>query len=88
MELVFKVLMFLIIFNKYFQFIGDDKLMLYEKTFLARLKPTVLCEAEGGVKSVAWSGRFVAWASDTGVRVYDLDARCSLGLIKWSRTPE
>ncbi|XP_029675831.1 vacuolar protein sorting-associated protein 41 homolog isoform X2 [Formica exsecta] len=67
---------------------GDDKLVLYEKIFLARMKPTVLCEAEGGVKSVAWSGRFVAWASDTGVRVYDLDARCSLGLIKWSRTPD
>ncbi|XP_070520756.1 vacuolar protein sorting-associated protein 41 homolog isoform X2 [Cardiocondyla obscurior] len=65
---------------------GDDKLVLYEKTFLARMKQTVLCEAEGGVKSVSWSGRFVAWASDTGVRVYDLDARCSLGLIKWSHT--
>ncbi|XP_012058286.1 PREDICTED: vacuolar protein sorting-associated protein 41 homolog [Atta cephalotes] len=67
---------------------GDDKLILYEKTFLARMKPTVLCEAEGGVRSVAWFGHFVAWASDTGVRVYDLDARCSLGLIKWSCTAE
>lgn len=52
------------------------------------MKPTVLCEAEGGVRSIAWSGRFVAWASDTGVRVYDLDAKCSLGLIKWSRIAE
>ncbi|XP_020282011.1 vacuolar protein sorting-associated protein 41 homolog isoform X2 [Pseudomyrmex gracilis] len=67
---------------------GDDKLVLYEKTFLARMKPTILCEAEGGVRSVAWCGRFVAWASDTGVRVYDLDAKCSLGLIKWSRTAD
>ncbi|XP_019888291.2 vacuolar protein sorting-associated protein 41 homolog isoform X1 [Ooceraea biroi] len=67
---------------------GDDKLVLYEKTFLARMKPTVLCEAEGGVKSIAWSGRFIAWASDTGVRVYDLDTRCSLGLIKWSHTTD
>nr|XP_012139386.1 PREDICTED: vacuolar protein sorting-associated protein 41 homolog isoform X3 [Megachile rotundata] len=67
---------------------GDDKLALYEKTFLSRMKVTVLCEAEGGVRSVAWIGHFVAWASDTGVRVYDLNARCSLGLIKWSRSAD
>ncbi|CAL7933383.1 unnamed protein product [Xylocopa violacea] len=67
---------------------GDDKLVLYEKTFLSRLKLTVLCEAEGGVRSVAWIGNFVAWASDTGVRVYDLNARCSLGLIKWTRSAD
>lgn len=69
-------------------FSGDDKLVLYEKTFLSRMKLTVLCEAEGGVRSIAWVGHFVAWASDTGVRVYDLHARCSLGLIKWSRSAE
>ncbi|CAK9833550.1 Vacuolar protein sorting-associated protein 41 homolog [Anthophora retusa] len=67
---------------------GDDKLVLYEKTFLSRMKLTVLSEAEGGVKSVAWSGHFVAWASDTGVRVYDLNARCSLGLIRWPRSTD
>ncbi|KAK0175633.1 hypothetical protein PV327_009369 [Microctonus hyperodae] len=67
---------------------GDDKLMLYEESFLSRMKLTVLCEAEGGVRAVAWAGQFVAWASDTGVRVYDLNARCSLGLIKWGRKPE
>ncbi|KAG7210413.1 hypothetical protein KM043_011945 [Ampulex compressa] len=65
---------------------GDDKLVLYEKTFLSRIKPTVLCEAEGGVRSVAWATQFVAWASDIGVRVYDLNARCSLVLIKWTRS--
>ncbi|XP_017884665.1 vacuolar protein sorting-associated protein 41 homolog isoform X2 [Ceratina calcarata] len=52
------------------------------------MKLTVLCEAEGGVRSVAWIGHFVAWASDTGVRVYDLNARCSLGLIKWTRSAD
>ncbi|KAI4491843.1 PREDICTED: vacuolar protein sorting-associated protein 41 homolog [Polistes canadensis] len=67
---------------------GDDKLILYEKTFLSRIKPTVLSEAIGGVRSVAWAGQFIAWASDTGVRVYDLNARCSLGLIKWTKTDE
>ncbi|XP_053997845.1 vacuolar protein sorting-associated protein 41 homolog [Hylaeus anthracinus] len=67
---------------------GDDKLVLYEKTFLSRMKLTVLCEAEGGVRSIAWIGHFVAWASDTGVRVYDLNAKCSLGLIKWFRSAD
>ncbi|XP_033218064.1 vacuolar protein sorting-associated protein 41 homolog [Belonocnema kinseyi] len=65
---------------------GDDKLILYEKTFLSRMKPTVLCEAEGGVLAIAWTGQFVAWASTTGVRVYDLNSRCSLGLLTWPRS--
>ena len=69
-------------------FLGDDKLTLYEKTFLSRMKPTVLCEAEGGVLSIAWTAQFVAWASTTGVRVYDLNSRCSLGLITWPRSGE
>lgn len=81
---------------------GDERLTLYEKTgFLARLRPTILAEAEGIgglamnlgsyngglVGSLKWKGRFVAWAAHVGVRVYDLTARCSLGLIKWSRAP-
>ncbi|XP_046388340.1 vacuolar protein sorting-associated protein 41 homolog [Ischnura elegans] len=81
---------------------GDEKLTLYEKTgFLARLRPTVLGEAggigglpitpgsfNGGlVGNLRWRGRFVAWSSYAGIRVYDLAARCSLGLIKWSRVP-
>lgn len=56
---------------------------LYEKHFLKGLKSTVLCDAEGLVTAVKWNGHFVAWASAIGVRVYDLNERCSLGLIKW-----
>ncbi|KAG7303143.1 hypothetical protein JYU34_013175 [Plutella xylostella] len=66
---------------------GDNKLTLYEKTFLNRLRSTVLCECEGYVQAMAWCGRFVAWASEVGVRVYDLVARCSLGLIQWEKSP-
>lgn len=62
---------------------GDDKLTLYEKIFLGRLRSTVLCESEGLVRSLCWSDHFVAWASNIGVRVYDVNAKCSLGLIKW-----
>lgn len=62
---------------------GDDKLTLYEKTFIGRHKTTILCESEGLVRSLCWGENFVAWASNIGVRVYDINARCSLGLIKW-----
>lgn len=62
---------------------GDQNLTLYERTFLSRLRPTVLCDSEGLVSSISWGENFVAWSSDIGVRVYDLNARCSLGLIKW-----
>lgn len=64
---------------------GDERLMLHEKTFLSRLKSTFLYEAEGGVQNIEWNGQFVAWASDIGVRVYDINALCSLGLIKWTK---
>ncbi|XP_044763027.1 vacuolar protein sorting-associated protein 41 homolog [Coccinella septempunctata] len=63
--------------------LGDDKLTLYERTFLGSLRPTVLCESEGFVRSLSWKGNFIAWSSNVGVRVYDMNARCSLGLIKW-----
>lgn len=43
----------------------------------------MLSNAEGHVISVCWNGPFVAWASCLGVRVYDLNEKCSLGLMKW-----
>lgn len=64
-------------------FAGDNKLTLYEKTFLKGLKSTVLNDSEGVVSAIAWSDQFVAWASAIGVRVHDLNEKCSLGLIKW-----
>lgn len=67
---------------------GDNKLILFEKTFLNRLRSTVLCECEGYVQAMAWHDRFVAWASEVGVRVYDLVARCSLGLIQWEKSAD
>lgn len=63
--------------------VGDSSLTLYERSFLKKLKSTMLGEAEGFVSALAWSNQFVAWASAIGVRVYDLNERCSLGLIKW-----
>ena len=67
---------------------GDDQLVLYEKTFLVRLKSTILCKAQGTVHNIKWNGQFVAWADNLGVWVFDIDARRSLGLIRWPRNPE
>lgn len=68
--------------------IGDNKMTLYEKGFLKTSRQTMLCEAEGFVSSMAWTEQFVAWSSAIGVRVYDLNERCSLGLIKWEEPKE
>lgn len=64
---------------------GDDRLMLHERTFLGRTKSVLLCEVEGVVHNMRWHNRFVAWASNIGLRVYDIISRCSLGLIKWDK---
>uniref|UniRef100_A0A1A9VLN1 Integrase_H2C2 domain-containing protein n=1 Tax=Glossina austeni TaxID=7395 RepID=A0A1A9VLN1_GLOAU len=70
--------------NFYWNFhIGDEKLTLFEKNFLKKLKSSVLSAAEGHVISVRWNGPFIAWASCLGVLVYDLIEKYSLGLMKW-----
>jgi hypothetical protein len=61
--------------------------VLHEKAFLGRVRSTVLAEAEGRVLNACWGGRFVAWSSTVGLRVLDVEAKCSLGLIKWPRSP-
>uniref|UniRef100_A0A8D8Q5T3 Vacuolar protein sorting-associated protein 41 homolog n=1 Tax=Cacopsylla melanoneura TaxID=428564 RepID=A0A8D8Q5T3_9HEMI len=66
---------------------GDSKLILHEKTILSRVRSTTLCDAsmEGGVINMSWASQFIAWATNVGMRVYDIQARTSLGLIKWRR---
>lgn len=69
--------------------IGDDRLVMYEKSFLKSLKSTVLSEADGYVGAIKWHNNFVAWSSSKiGVRVYDLNEKCSLGLLKWEEPKE
>lgn len=74
-------------FDYYSLLPGDNKLTLYEKTFLNRLRSTVICECQGYVQAISCHDRFVAWASEVGVRVHDLVAKCSLGLIQWEKSP-
>lgn len=61
---------------------------MYEKTFLKGLNSVALSEAEGSVSAIAWQDQFVAMASSIGVRIYDLNERCSLGLIAWEETKD
>uniref|UniRef100_A0A182IX16 Uncharacterized protein n=1 Tax=Anopheles atroparvus TaxID=41427 RepID=A0A182IX16_ANOAO len=68
--------------------IGDNKLVLYERTFLKGLKSTVLRDSEGQVTGIKWNGQFVAWASSLGIHVYDLNEKCSLGFIQWEEPKE
>ncbi|ALC40404.1 lt [Drosophila busckii] len=68
--------------------VGHDKLTLYERNLLKKLKPSDLCAVEGSVLSISWQGNFVAWTSHLGVRVFDLSEKCSLGLMKWEVPPQ
>jgi hypothetical protein len=61
---------------------GDDKVVLHERLFLSRYKQTVLCEGEGAITSIKWRGRFAAWISGKGVRVYDVIEHKMISLIK------
>lgn len=56
---------------------GDERVLLHEKTFLARYKSTLLHEdfKSGQVKNMKWRGNFVAFTNDTGIRIFDMDER-------------
>lgn len=72
---------------------GDENLVLHEKTpFISRVKSVLLDENPGRVRNIKWQERFLAWANDVEVRVYDMVRHTSLARIKWHRndgiTPE
>lgn len=66
---------------------GDDRLILHEKVFLSRLKSTTLFEGEGLITNIKWKSRFLAWASTTGVRVYDMSIRRVISVVKKDISP-
>ena len=61
---------------------GDERLILHEKGFLSRLKSTTLFEGEGYIVNIKWRGRFLAWASSTGVRVFDMTIKRVITVVK------
>lgn len=64
--------------------VGTNKLILYEKALFGQLRSTVLAEGGGAgpVRAMRWAGQFLAWATDTGVRVTDMATRSVITLIK------
>ncbi|CAG0885065.1 unnamed protein product [Darwinula stevensoni] len=60
---------------------GDERLILHEKTFLKQ-KQTILHGGEGVIRTIRWRGQFVAWSTDAGVRVFDMNERRTISLIK------
>lgn len=67
--------------------VGENKLILHEKTFMSRVKTTVLHEGDGMIRNIQWVKQFVAWASEFGVRIYDMNARRTISAIKREHNP-
>ena len=61
---------------------GDDRVVLYERGFLARYKSTVLQSKEQRVRSISWHGQFIAWATDFAVQIFDVEQRSIITRIK------
>lgn len=61
---------------------GDDRVILYERGFLARYKTTVLQSKEQKVRTISWHGQFIAWATDYSVQVFDTEQRTIITRIK------
>ena len=61
--------------------VGDYKITLHEKTFLARYKSTVLFDGDGQVKNIRWNENLVAWATDTSVRIFDMEEKVVICFI-------
>ena len=66
---------------------GDDRITLHEKVFLSRLKSTVLFEGDGPITNIKWRGRFLAWASNSGVRVFDMTIKRIISVVKKDISP-
>ncbi|KAF8638098.1 hypothetical protein AX17_002459 [Amanita inopinata Kibby_2008] len=57
---------------------GD--LIMREKGWLGH-KDTLLHTGEGPIWQVRWRGKFIAWANDVGVRIYDINSQTRFSFI-------
>lgn len=67
--------------------IGEDKVVLYERQFLTGYKPNVIYQGEGAIRNIKWRERFVVWASDKTVRVYDILSSRTITVIQKDHDP-
>ena len=61
---------------------GDDKVILHSKNFLNRHVRTVISAGDGQVRNMRWRGSFLAWATDTNVRIYDMSQKALIAVVK------
>lgn len=61
---------------------GDDRVVLYERGFLARYKTTLLQSKEQKVRTISWNGQFIAWATDYSAQIFDIEQRTIITKIK------
>ncbi|ESO12746.1 hypothetical protein HELRODRAFT_105502 [Helobdella robusta] len=66
--------------NKHF-IAGDNKLILYEKSFLNRMKTYILHQGESSIQNIKWRSSLVAWSFQQGVNVYDMSVRKRISKI-------
>ncbi|GIZ02898.1 vacuolar protein sorting-associated protein 41 homolog, partial [Caerostris extrusa] len=67
--------------------IGEDKVVLYERQFLTGYKPNIIYQGEGAIRNIKWKDRFVVWASDKTVRVYDISSSRTITVIQRDHDP-
>jgi hypothetical protein len=60
----------------------EDRLTMHEKVLFGRYKQEVVCQGEGPVANIRWRGRFAAWVTDKGVRVYDVVEAKTISLVQ------
>ncbi|CAG2113369.1 unnamed protein product [Medioppia subpectinata] len=58
-----------------------DKIILFEKTFLARYRTTILQQSRGHIRNIRWRTQYIAWASDQCVKIYDIEDRVVITYI-------
>lgn len=62
--------------------VGTNKVILFEKVFFHPSRSTVLSEGSGPTRAMKWAGQFLAWATDSGVRVMNMNTKMVITLIK------
>lgn len=62
---------------------GDDRVTLHSRNFFNKYIKTEIGHPDGGkVMNIKWSGEFIAWATDSSVRVYDVGLKVLIAFFK------
>lgn len=64
-----------------------DQLLLYEKNIIGRYKSNCLQRNRGVIRAITWRTHFIAWASDLGIKIYDVQSRQIITHIDRDKDP-